>query len=513
MDQRTREIIKGEKNIEVLHRLIESMAEHIEKQNNIIEEIKAEKLKKEQQSFLLEERVKLLRREVFGKKSEIRASDRPRDKSQEEALLFSQAAFPTPEKKGTKNTDRLETVEIEHFVTKEEMIEESKVRGIENPSEIQWQDTEFFDQNVKINIIERKYVKEVHKKFKKKLKPEFNPDLEKEIFITAKGADSLLPGMNYTTEFVASVVADKFISHMPLERQTREMESLGLKGMKTSTLSRMCALAAGALEPIQEKILSELKSSDLALHLDETPWKIQDKNQKDGYMWIISNRYGSFYSFKPTRSGQVMKDLLIGYAGPVVTDGFSGYNVLEEIKVTQSFCWAHGRREFLKIESHDPTVKPILDEIDKLFETERKAKTFEELKVLRESESKSGVEKIKKLLIEEYPKSRDESQKRKAIEYLTKRWDGFTNFLTDIRVPLSNNEAERTIRHAVVGRKNYYGSGNHCGADSAATIFTVIESCKKNDVDPRSFLLMSLTSAARGENLQTPLEYARQTRQ
>lgn len=72
----------------------------------------------------------------------------------------------------------------------------------------------------------------------------------------------------YTTEFVASVVADKYISHLPLERQTREMESLGLRGMKTSTLSRMCGLAAASLEPIQAEILKELKASDLALHLD-----------------------------------------------------------------------------------------------------------------------------------------------------------------------------------------------------------------------------------------------------
>ena len=60
--------------------------------------------------------------------------------------------------------------------------------------------------------------------------------------------------MNYSTDFVASVVADKYISHMPLERQTREMESLGLKGIKNSTLSRFSALAAASLEKIQDDI-------------------------------------------------------------------------------------------------------------------------------------------------------------------------------------------------------------------------------------------------------------------
>lgn len=319
--------------------------------------------------------------------------------------------------------------------------------------------------------------------------------------------------MNYSTDFVVSVVADKYISHMPLERQTREMESLGLKGIKNSTLSRLSGLAAASLEPVQTEILSELKSSDLALHLDETPWGIQNKNEKDGYMWIVSNRYGSHYLFKPTRSGQVVQEFLSGYTGPVVTDGYGGYNVLEEAGIPQAFCWAHARREFIKIEDHDPTVKPILDDIDRLFEIERGATSFEDLLRLRNEKSRAVAEDLHQKLLKEHPKSRPGSQKRKAIEYLTKRWNGFTLFLRDQRIPLSNNEAERTIRHAVVGRKNYYGSGNHAGAETAATLFTIIESCKKNDLDPRTYLSMALHMVAEGKIPPTPRAHARAIRQ
>lgn len=63
-----------------------------------------------------------------------------------------------------------------------------------------------------------------------------------------------------------------------------------------------------------------------------------------------------------------------------------------------------------------------------------------------------------------------------------------------------------------MGRKNYYGSGSFTGAETAATLFTVIESCKKSDIDPRAFLIMSLHRASRDENLETPLAYARRTR-
>jgi transposase len=290
--------------------------------------------------------------------------------------------------------------------------------------------------------------------------------------------------------------------------------ALGLTGIKNSTLSRHCALAPASLEETQNKILHELLKSDLSLHLDETPWKIQKKDEKDGYLWVISNRYGSYYFFKPTRSAKVIGEKLSGYEGPVVTDGYKSYDeILEEANIPHAYCWAHARREFLPLETHDPTVRPILDSIDELFKIEREAKSFEELKILRAEKSFEVAEKLKRQLFDELPKSREGSQKRKAILYLSTRWLGFTMFITDTRIPLSNNEAERTIRHAVVGRKNYYGSGNHTGAETAATLFTIIESCKKNDIDPRSYLVAALKDLAAGNQPLMPLEMARQRSQ
>ena len=122
------------------------------------------------------------------------------------------------------------------------------------------------------------------------------------------------------------------------------------------------------------------------------------------------------------------------------------------------------------------------------------------------------MDKIKIWLFEHHPQSRAESTLRNAIQYTLKLWHGLVVFLEDVGVPLSNNEAERTIRHSVVGRKNYYGSRNHNGADTAATMFTVIESCKKVELDPRTYILMALKKLAQGELPPTPFEYARQKR-
>jgi hypothetical protein len=64
-----------------------------------------------------------------------------------------------------------------------------------------------------------------------------------------------------------------------------------------------------------------------------------------------------------------------------------------------------------------------------------------------------------------------------------------------------------------MGRKNFYGSRTHNGANVAATLYTVIESCKKVELDPRTFINMALQLASRSDPVPTPLEYARQTRQ
>jgi transposase len=345
MDKRTKRILDGENDPRILRALLSEALEHIERQKGIIQKIELERLEKAQSEFALEERVKLLRRALFGKSSEKRAdaTDRPRDKSQTEASLFSQAAMPAPvnrdeAQKGKAKGRDLEDVIIDIEIADDELIAEGKLRGLEDLKASDWIKTGLFDESVKIQIIERRYVRERHRKHKYKLRKELCP-VEKEVIITANSRAELLPGMNYTTEFVAAVVADKYISHMPLERQTREMESLGLLGMRNSTLSRLSGLAAAALEPLQEKILKEdLITSNLALHLDETPWKIQNKNEKDGYMWVMSNRFGSYYFYRPTRSAAVITEKLLGYSGPVVTDGYKSYDdVLDKAQIPHGY--------------------------------------------------------------------------------------------------------------------------------------------------------------------------------
>ena len=75
-----------------------------------------------------------------------------------------------------------------------------------------------------------------------------------------------------------------------------------------------------------------------------------------------------------------------------------------------------------------------------------------------------------------------------TINYGLSRWPAFTRFLDDGRVCLSNNAAERAVRGIAVGRRNWTFAGSDEGGRRAAAMYTLIETCKLNDVDPQAWL-------------------------
>jgi len=133
----------------------------------------------------------------------------------------------------------------------------------------------------------------------------------------------------------------------------------------------------------------------------------------------------------------VIEEMLKGYSGPVLTDGYQGYNRLKGIKgITLANCWSHGRRKFNDIKENYPgECEEILDYMEELFEIERRARTFEELEQLRQAESKPVVDKIFDWLAEKKSKHLPESGFTKAVNYMLKYLGGLTLFLKDVRIP------------------------------------------------------------------------------
>lgn len=508
--------LENENDPRILKELIKLIVADNEKKQKLIDQILDEKKLSDQKSFSMEESLAVLRKKFFGKSSEkSETQDRTRD-SDHEVLLHSQNIIPPVKEKSVR---KLPEEVIIYEASSDELEMASKDFGIENPSSDQWEKINgLFDQSIEIEILERSFKKVIHKRQKYKLKSEFNNTGKNHVFIAAEGPVKLIPGSSYSIDFAVSTVVDKYLNHLPLERQCRMMDSLGLQNMKPQVLYNLAKIISIYLEPIAERIKSEILNN-LLIHSDETSWPINNSKDSDGYMWIIANNLGSYYRFEPTRSGKVVKETLENFCGVVMTDGYSGYFQFKDdhkknLKQNKlAMCHAHARRYFFEIKENYPEIEEYLILYKQLFAVEHQARDFEELRSLREQKSKSIIKLMQKWLMEQYPQSRVESKLRSAIEYTTKNWKELTLFLEIPEVPLTNNEAERTIRQAVMGRKNFYGSRSIDGADVAAVIYTIIESCKKVEIDPRQYLLQTIRLCAEGKSALTPLEFAKSIRQ
>ena len=91
----------------------------------------------------------------------------------------------------------------------------------------------------------------------------------------------------------------------------------------------------------------------------------------------------------------------------------------------------------------------------------------------------------------------------KAVEYMLSLWPGLTVFLTDPRIPIDNNHAEREIRGVVVGRKNHYGSKSKRGTEVAAIFYSLFESARLAGIDPKAYLLEAARRAIRAPGAVT----------
>lgn len=85
-----------------------------------------------------------------------------------------------------------------------------------------------------------------------------------------------------------------------------------------------------------------------------------------------------------------------------------------------------------------------------------------------------------------------------ALAYIAKYWDDLCIFLTDGRIEIDNNSVERTIRPIALNRKNALFAGHDAGAENWATIASLIETCKLNDVEPLAYLTSTLTAIVDG---------------
>ena len=176
--------------------------------------------------------------------------------------------------------------------------------------------------------------------------------------------------------------------------------------------------------------------------------------------------------------------------------------------IVSAYCNAHVRRNFFKIRERYPEAYFYLDHYHEIYqlESEAKGKPPDEVLKLREK-MRPHFEAMRDQAMEElirYPKG---NKYEKALSYLLNDYAGFTLCLKDADVPLDNNAQERLLRSHVVGRKTWYGTHSEQGAETAAILFSIVETCKLNQVNPREYFPALVKAILNRQEPLTPPEW------
>jgi len=435
---------------------------------------------------ILEEQLSRSRQEMFGRSSE----------------KLAREAASLPDRKPQKGHGPTPQPELP-IVEQVHLLDEADRTCPKCGGDLQvWENQ--YEESDEITVIERKFHITRHKRQKYRCSCQSCVE-------TAPGPLKLFDGARYSIDFAVDVAVAKYADHSPLERQVKMMEREGLKTTSQSLWDQTHALYQ-VLNSLGDRIHQAVLSSPVVF-ADETPWRMLVKKEGGNwYIWGVASDKLACYRAFDSRSKKAAEDLLSGYRGTVVADGYSAYGSLaRDGPVTLAGCWTHARRYFFEAKDNYPAECGwFLEKIGELYAAEGLVPAGDNLELrrkLREERSWAVVDEIHRhatSLISDLRTLRG-SGLFKALQYLLNQWGPLTVFLGEPNVPLDNNAAERALRGVVLGRKNHLGSKSSRGASVTAFFYTIMESCKLCGIDPRQYLRNAACAYLTGHGDTFPL--------
>ncbi|MGC1505988.1 MAG: IS66 family transposase, partial [Sulfitobacter sp.] len=264
-----------------------------------------------------------------------------------------------------------------------------------------------------------------------------------------------------------------------------------------------------------ERIEANIMSSDL-LHADDTPIRVLDRSKRDkglgkgvkqGRIWTYVRDQrpwagaappGAVYRFAPNWKEEHVLGHLADARGILQADGYKGYAKLYapepggKPRLREAACWAHLRRDFHDFwtSTKSEIAREALDRIGKFYDIERdiNGQSADARYAARQKLSLPKVEAFFAWSEQQLLRIPGKSDLAKAFRYGLARQEAFSLFLSDGRVAIDNNPAERALRPIGIGRKNWLFAGADTGAETLARAMTVIETAKLNGLDPLAYL-------------------------
>lgn len=304
---------------------------------------------------------------------------------------------------------------------------------------------------------------------------------------------------------LAHMLFAKYCLHLPLNRQSATYAREGID-LDVSTLADWVGAAAATLMPLVLLVRDHVFAAE-RIHADDTTIPVWALGKcRTGRLWTYVRDDRPFagdgapaavFFYSADRRGEHPEQHLAAYAGLMQADAYSGFNSLYKASrpggpIIEASCWAHARRQLFDLAriNKSPIAIEAVKRIDALFaiECEINGKQPSDRVQVRTERSRPLVIELEAWMRAQRRKLSASNQLAKAIQYSLNRWTELSRFLDDGRLCMSNNAAERALRPVVVGRHNWTFAGSDEGGRRAAAIYTLIETCKLNDVDPQGWL-------------------------
>jgi transposase len=319
--------------------------------------------------------------------------------------------------------------------------------------------------------------------------------------IRAAPAPKLIPKGRYGVSVWVEVVLDKYFGYRPTERLLSSWRLWDLNlapGTVTDGLPRLEIL----LRPIYQALQERNRQGDLH-QADETRWPVfvllEGKEGYGWWLWVLLGPDTVVFLLNVSRGHEVPENHFRAESrGVCVVDRYSAYKAMSWVKdgvLVLAFCWAHVRRDFIRVGKGWPQLKTWalewLRRIRELYRLNRRRLAAKrDWAEFKEADGclRQAVAQMKKQMEAELARADLATPCRKVLKSLQEHWVGLTLFVDDPRIPMDNNASERRGRGPAVARKNFYGSGSEWSGQLAAAAFSIFATLSMGKLNPRKWL-------------------------
>lgn len=312
----------------------------------------------------------------------------------------------------------------------------------------------------------------------------------------------VIEGSRADVSFIAGMMIDKLMYHLPLYRQHQRLQAAGFK-VSRQWLTQLMQTAVQLLEPIYQAHRIGVLGSRLKA-MDETPIKAgvaAPGKMRAAYFWpIYGERDEICFVYYPDRSWGNVADAL-GLKPPdggvLLTDGYGAYaHYAAKVGLTHALCWVHARRELFDARDVEPRhVDEALAMIGELYQIEdeikRRELTGEAKRIVRQNLSKPKVQGFLRWVDRTFEQQGllPSNPLTKALAYIRERRDGLQVYLNDPDVPMDTNHLERALRVVPMGRRNWLFCWTELGAKHLGMMQSLLTTCRLHDIDPYDYLV------------------------